>query len=49
VYFGAYDPAVGACGGKYDLLRGSGIEVYGGIMEAECQALLKSFFKTLRK
>lgn len=48
VYFGAYDPAAGACGGKYDLLSGSRIEVYGGIMEAECSALLKDFFKTLR-
>ena len=48
VYFGAYDAAAGACGGKYDLLRSTGIEVYGGIMEKECQALLQNFFKSLR-
>lgn len=49
VYFGAYDPTAGACGGKHDLLNGSGIEVYGGIMENECRTLLQNFFKTLRR
>ncbi len=48
VYFGAYDPTMGACGGKTDLLSGSPIEVYGGIMEEECSSLLKSFFKEIR-
>lgn len=49
VYFGAYDAAAGACGGKHDVLSGSGIEVYGGIMEAECSHILQCFFKDLRK
>ena len=49
VYFGAYDAEAGACGGKHDVLLGSGIEVYGGIMENECSNLLKTFFKDLRK
>ncbi len=49
VYFGAYDAVAGACGGKHDVLSGCGVEVYGGIMEAECSALLKTFFKDLRK
>ncbi len=48
VYFGAYDPAMGACGGKTDLLRGQSIQVYGGIMEAQCSCLLKTFFSNLR-
>ncbi len=48
VYFGAYDPSAGGCGGKYDLLRGKNIEVYGGIMETACASLLKDFFKSLR-
>ena len=49
LYFGAYDKEAGACGGKIDVLSGSGIEVYGGIMEAECAALLSEFFQNLRK
>lgn len=48
VYFGAYDPEAGACGGKTDLLRGTSIEVYGGIMEATCANILKTFFQKLR-
>lgn len=48
VYFGAYDAVAGACGGKHDVLTGSGIEVYGGIMEAACSDVLKAFFKDLR-
>ncbi len=49
VYFGAYDAAAGACGGKHDVLSGSGIEVYGGIMEEACSHILQCFFKDLRK
>lgn len=48
VYFGAYDGAAGACGGKLDLLAGTGIEVYGGIMETPCAEILKEFFKERR-
>ncbi|MBQ2695851.1 MAG: nucleoside deaminase [Clostridia bacterium] len=48
VYFGAYDANAGACGGKHDVLCSSGIEVYGGIMEAECSSLLQRFFAKLR-
>ena len=48
VYFGAYDGEAGACGGKHDVLCGSGIEVYGGMMEQECSKLLKDFFSDLR-
>lgn len=48
VYFGAYDSAAGACGGRTDLLRGSTVQVYGGIMESECMSLLKDFFAALR-
>jgi len=48
VYFGAYDPAAGACGGKHDVLVDSSVEVYGGIMEQECCSLLTDFFQGLR-
>ena len=49
LYFGAYDPEAGACGGKIDVLSHSGIEVYGGLMERPCAALLSEFFSRLRK
>ncbi len=49
LYFGAYDGEMGACGGKHDVLSGSGIEVYGGIMEDACKALLRDFFVKIRE
>ena len=45
VVFGAYDPVMGACGSVLSLLGGSGTEVIGGILEAECGQLLKDFFR----
>ncbi len=48
VYFGAYDYANGACGGKNDLLTNAPIEVYGGIMEEPCTNIIKTFFQSLR-
>lgn len=48
VIFGAYDLRKGAAGSAYDLLRdarlGSGPEVIGGVLEAECSDLLSNFF-----
>ena len=48
VIFGAYDLRKGAAGSAYDLLRdarlGSGPEVIGGVLEAECSELLSDFF-----
>lgn len=53
VYFGAYDPEYGGAGGRIDLFSksyfGSNTNVYGGIMEEECTAMLKDFFAGLRK
>ena len=51
VYFGSYDPNYGALGSKIDLrkIANSGLKVYGGIMETECDELLKQFFADLRK
>lgn len=48
VYFGAYDPEAGACGGKFDVLAGSPVEIYGGIMEQQCSEILSDFFRTIR-
>lgn len=52
LYFGAYDVQSGVCGGKIDItqenLFGSKTEIYGGICEQECRALMTDFFQTVR-
>ena len=52
VIFGAYDPAVGAAGSRYDLLRdeklGQMVEVIGGVLEKECAELIERFFQDRR-
>jgi tRNA(adenine34) deaminase len=48
VVFGAWDAKAGAAGSVYDLLRDRRlphrVEVYAGVEEAECAALLLDFF-----
>ncbi|MFH1953283.1 MAG: tRNA adenosine(34) deaminase TadA [Pseudomonadota bacterium] len=50
--FGAYDPKAGAAGSLYDVSRDDRlnhrIEVTAGIMEQECRALLRKFFRARR-
>jgi len=52
LYFGARDAKAGALGSVYDIgrdgLLNHRIEVYGGLMEAECAALLRDFFRSRR-
>jgi len=51
VYFGSYDANYGAFFSKIDLRKlhnGSSLNVYGGIMEEECNNLLKEFFEKVR-
>jgi tRNA(adenine34) deaminase len=51
VVYGAKDSAAGSCGSVINLFEeryGHRPAVYGGVLEAECSALLKDFFKTLR-
>ena len=52
VVFGPWDERVGAAGSIYDVLRdsrlGKPVEVIPGVLEAECSALLKSFFEAKR-
>lgn len=52
VIFGAFDPAVGAAGSRYDLLRdeklGQQVEVIGGVLERECAELIERFFQDKR-
>lgn len=48
VVFGAWDPKAGAAGSVFDVLReprlNHWVQVYSGVLEAECAALLRSFF-----
>ena len=51
VYFGAYDFKNGSCGtitNLFEMPYNFKPECVGGIMAAECSALLKDFFKKLR-
>ena len=52
VVFGARDPKAGACGSVMDFTNESRlnhrVEVVGGVLEEESQALLKQFFQRLR-
>ena len=50
VYFGSYDTNYGAFGSKTDLRKftDSKLKVYGGIMEEECNNLLKEYFEKMR-
>ncbi|MCU1548391.1 MAG: nucleoside deaminase [Arthrobacter sp.] len=48
VVFGAWDGKAGAAGSVFDILRerrlNHWVEVYAGVREAECAALLRNFF-----
>ena len=52
VYYGAHDEKSGALGSVYDIGRDGRlnhrVEVYGGILDAECARLLAEFFKSRR-
>ena len=51
VWFGARDRAFGACGGVTNLFMEDfphAPALVGGVLEAECQALLSEFFRRLR-
>ena len=52
VVFGAFDEKVGAAGSAYDIVRdsrlGGTVGVVGGVLETECQELLKDFFQSRR-
>jgi len=52
VVFGAWDEKAGAAGSVFDILRerrlNHRVEVYGGVREQECGALLREFFAAHR-
>jgi tRNA(adenine34) deaminase len=49
VVFGAFDPKAGAAGGLIDAFALKGlnhrVDVFGGVLEQECGALLSDFFR----
>lgn len=53
VYIGAMDYKTGACGSVLNLLKdypfNHEVEVETGVMQEECENILKDFFKKLRK
>lgn len=52
VVFGAFDPKAGGAGGLIDLFALKGlnhrVDVFGGVLEEECGALLTEFFASMR-
>ena len=50
VYFGSYDSNYGALGSKIDLRKfaNSKLNVYGGVLEDECDEILKNCFSRMR-
>jgi tRNA(adenine34) deaminase len=50
--FGAWDPKAGAAGSVRDVVRDTRlnhvVEVVGGVLEAECSAVLREFFEPRR-
>lgn len=53
VYIGTMDEKTGACGSKLNLFKdytfNHNVELETGIMQEQCEKILKSFFKELRK
>ena len=51
--FGAWDPKAGACGSIFDIPTerrlNHRVDVVGGVLEQESQALLQTFFRTKRR
>lgn len=51
--FGAADPKAGACGSLFDLVRdprlNHRVEVTSGVLQAECAAMISSFFEKIRQ
>ncbi|MDD2217375.1 MAG: tRNA adenosine(34) deaminase TadA [Eubacteriales bacterium] len=53
VYIGTPDPKSGACGSVFNIVDSEKlnhrVEIETGLMQKECEALLKKFFKELRE
>ena len=49
--FGAFEPRMGCCGSVCDLLDNAflhTVSAVGGVLEAECSAVLRAFFERKR-
>jgi tRNA(adenine34) deaminase len=50
--FGAWEPKTGAVGSLWDVVRDPRLnhrpDVYAGVLESECAALLRDFFNPMR-
>jgi tRNA(adenine34) deaminase len=53
VVFGAFDPRAGGAGSAIDIFKLEGlnhrVDVFGGVLEAQCSALLQGFFAARRQ
>jgi tRNA(adenine34) deaminase len=53
IYIGTMDPKAGACGSILNIVSGNKlnheIEIETGVMQKECEGIMKDFFKGLRK
>lgn len=53
IYIGTKDLKTGACGSKLNLLQDyhfdTSVDIEDGILQEECQKILKDFFKEIRK
>jgi tRNA(adenine34) deaminase len=53
VYIGTPDPKTGACGSLMNILQDErlnhNVQIETGIMQQQCEKILKSFFQKLRK
>jgi tRNA(adenine34) deaminase len=53
VVFGAWDPRAGAAGSMLDAFALAGlnhrVDVFGGVLQDECAALLSEFFEARRR
>ena len=53
VYIGTMDPKSGACGSVFNIIQEPGlnhlVEIETGIMQEECEKMMKDFFKKRRK
>ncbi|MFZ5518139.1 MAG: tRNA adenosine(34) deaminase TadA [Candidatus Zhuqueibacterota bacterium] len=52
VVFGAFDPRLGACGSRINIVQeaklNTGVHIVPGILQLKCESILKDFFKSLR-
>lgn len=52
VYIGTPDPKAGACGSVFNILQeerlNHNVEIHTGIMQTECESIMKDFFRKLR-